>query len=134
MDTIFNISSLSDVSPIKFAWSILVKVLHTWISSCHQFGSSLEMVLTDINVRKYSLSIIYIVVFAILIIKFYFLVTCFRVSKSMPVANKNYFNESRDNVVLENGKLLLTLHYVQHVVLTDPPTMFTKWSSWSKLQ
>ncbi|KAH0873431.1 hypothetical protein HID58_070793 [Brassica napus] len=54
MDTIFNINSLSDVSPIKFAWSILVKLLHTWISSCHQFGSSLEMVLTDINVRKYN--------------------------------------------------------------------------------
>ncbi|WZZ15826.1 hypothetical protein YC2023_108915 [Brassica napus] len=49
MDTIFKISSLSDVSPIKFAWSVLVKVLHTWISFSHQFGSSLEMVLTDIN-------------------------------------------------------------------------------------
>ncbi|KAG5378441.1 hypothetical protein IGI04_025317, partial [Brassica rapa subsp. trilocularis] len=41
--------NLSDVSPIKFAWSVLVKVLHTWISFSHQFGSSLEMVLTDIN-------------------------------------------------------------------------------------
>lgn len=50
MGSIIHMSNLADVKPFKTSWSIHVKVLHTWKSCNPQFGSSLDMVLSDENV------------------------------------------------------------------------------------
>lgn len=58
MDSQLKISSLSDVSPFKSAWTVRVKVLHTWISFSHQFGATLHMVLEDENLINHTLPIV----------------------------------------------------------------------------
>ncbi|CAH8356869.1 unnamed protein product [Eruca vesicaria subsp. sativa] len=70
MDSIINISNLSDLKPFKSVWRVHVKVLHTWtafnpnngywvhVKVLHTWtafnpnnGYSLEMVLSDEKVR-----------------------------------------------------------------------------------
>lgn len=50
MASMINTVYLSEIHPFKNVWRVDVKVLHKWITLSHQYGASIEMVLSDQNV------------------------------------------------------------------------------------
>ncbi|KAJ4871989.1 hypothetical protein Rs2_46365 [Raphanus sativus] len=49
MASMINTVYLSEIHPFKNVWRVDVKVLHKWITLSHQYGASIEMVLSDQN-------------------------------------------------------------------------------------